>query len=292
MAYGPGVACDGAEGTEGRPAALADGASPGGADPTGAFVSRLSTTPIKGFALDHPEEVLLEAHGAVGDRDLLAVDDEGRSTSVTRTGAWVGLHATYDRGAGRLTIRDAEGREWADDVVLGEPVTIDMFGLREVGGHVVEGPWNAMLSERAGLTVRLVRTDVPGAASDVHPVSLLADASVDHLAERAGLEEVDPRRFRMLLGIGGVGPHAEDAWAGRRVRVGEAILEIGGPVPRCAAVTRHPDRGDRDVPIVRMIRDYRGMQETELGPGVNLGVYARVVRPGRVRVGDALELEA
>ena len=58
-----------------------------------------------------------------------------------------------------------------------------------------------------------------------------------------------------------------------------------------AAITRHPDQGDRDLPLVRAIRDYRGLTDTELGPGkVVFGVYARVVTPGTLRAGEDLRL--
>jgi len=166
-------------------------------------------------------------------------------------------------------------------------VGTDFFGLRTVPGRVVEGPWATVLSEAAGQTVRLVRADTPGAGSDVEPVTLLGDASVRRLATLADAP-VDRRRFRMLLGFDGAPAHAEDGWRGRRLTVGEAVLEIGGPVPRCAATTRHPDRGERDLPVVRLIRQYRGLDE-EAG-GVPFGVYATVVQPGRVRVGDELRL--
>ncbi|HEX7267385.1 MAG TPA: hypothetical protein VF256_08170, partial [Streptosporangiaceae bacterium] len=61
-------------------------------------------------------------------------------------------------------------------------------------------------------------------------------------------------------------------------------------VPRCAATTRDPDRGARDLPTVRMIKSYRGVQVNEFGRGVNFGVYADVVAEGVVRVGDTLSV--
>ncbi|MGE4427349.1 MAG: MOSC domain-containing protein [Solirubrobacteraceae bacterium] len=257
--------------------------------PDGApYVSRLSIAPVKGLALQHPDAVQLEAHGAVGDRRFVLVDPGGAIVSITRTGAWVGLVVDHDPLAERLTIRHPDGREWSDQVVLGEPVTIDAHGLRTTSGRLVEGPWSAVLSEMAASDVRLVRYDDPGAGADVEPVTVLSDASVARVAQQAGVDDVDPRRFRMLIGVGGAVAHAEDEWQGLRMLVGDALLEIGGPVPRCAAVTRHPDAGHRDLPLVKAIREYRGVRGTAIGPGVPLGVYARVIQAGRVRVGDPI----
>jgi hypothetical protein len=41
---------------------------------------------------------------------------------------------------------------------------------------------------------------------------------------------------------------------------------------------------------VQVIRAYRGLRDTLFGPGVPFGVYADVVTPGRVGVGDSLQL--
>ena len=61
---------------------------------------------------------------------------------------------------------------------------------------------------------------------------------------------------------------------------------FGGPVPRCATTTRDPSTGQRDLDTLRAIAAYRGRRD---GKDIDFGVYAQVVRPGRVRVGDAVE---
>jgi MOSC domain-containing protein len=257
-----------------------------------ARITLLSTTPIKGFALHHPEAVQIAGSGAVGDRDFFLVDERDRLVSITRTGRLVQLRAEHDPLARRLRIRSPLGQLWEEQIRLGEPVVVDFYGDHKVAGRVVEGRWSAVLSELAGQPLRLVQADQPGAGSDVHPVTLLADESVAELARRAGVGSVDVRRFRMLIGFAGLEPFVEDRWEGRTLDVGGAVLRVGGPVPRCAATTRDPDRGDRDLPIVRMIKAHRGLQPNESGHGANLGVYASVLREGVVRLGDALVVQS
>src|SRR5438874_2038182 len=58
---------------------------------------------------------------------------------------------------------------------------------------------------------------------------------------------VDGRRFRMLFGIDGVAAHEEDAWLGRQVRIGEALIVPLGHVGRCATTTQDPDTGVRSL---------------------------------------------
>jgi MOSC domain-containing protein YiiM len=63
---------------------------------------------------------------------------------------------------------------------------------------------------------------------------------------------------------------------------------MGGPVPRCAAVQRHPDDPDAKLDILRRLHRRRGVRPSEEGRTLNLGVYAEVLRPGRVSIGDPI----
>ena len=248
----------------------------------------MSTTPVKGLALHHPDAVLLLRTGAAGDREFFVIDGRDRLISIWKTGRLVRFRAAHDPKMGRITLSSAGVEVCDGPAQLGAPVIADFYGERKVAGTVVEGPWNAVLSDAAGEPVRLVRASDPGAGHDEHPVTLLGEESVAELARRSGVRSVDAQRFRMLISFSGLSAHVEDCWPGRTIEVGEALVRVGGPVPRCAATTRDPDRGARDLPTVRMIRSYRGVQVNEFGRGVNFGVYADVVREGVVRVGDPL----
>jgi uncharacterized protein YcbX len=249
-------------------------------------VGGLSITPIKGTALHHPKTVELRETGALGDREFFVIDGRNKLLSLTRTGVFARLRAEIEE---QLVIWDGEELLCSGPIDLGETVAADFYGEKIVPGRIVDGPWTTRLSERAGKPVRLVRADRPGGGIDVAPVTLLGSASVERLAREAG-EPVDPRRFRMLITLDTDEPHVEDTWRGLRL-VGEQIeLRVGDPVPRCAAVTRHPDRGERDQPLVRLIKAYRGLCELPDGPAVPFGVYAHVLRPGRVAAGETLKL--
>ena len=255
-----------------------------------ARVTRLSVTPVKGLALHHPDEIVLLRTGAAGDREFFVIDGRDRLISIWKTGRLVRFRAAHDTRSGRITLSSAEGEACDGPARLGAPVAADFYGRRRVPGTVVEGPWNAVLSEAAGEPVRLVRASDPGAAHDEYPVTLLGEESVAELARRSAAGSVDARRFRLLISFSGLSAHAEDGWHGQAIEIGEAVVRVGGPVPRCAATSRDPDRGARDLPAVRMIRSYRGVQVNEFGRGVNFGVYAEVVAEGVVRVGDALSV--
>lgn len=251
-------------------------------------VARLSTTPVKGLVLHHPDSIELTAQGAAGDRLFFLVDDEGGLQSCTRNPGLYGLEATYDAANRRLEVRRGGEVLHGGSVEAGDSVDTDMWGLRTLTGDVVADPaWGRFFSDVVGRPVHLVRAR--GSAFDVQPVTLLGTASVVELASRAGLAQVDARRFRMLIEVDGGDPHVEDSWGGSLLQVGGATVRVGGPVKRCAATTRDPGSGAVDLQTLRMITAYRGRQESVLGLGACFGVYAEVVEPGVVSVGDRLE---
>jgi uncharacterized protein len=252
-------------------------------------VARFNVTPVKSTALHHPDEIHLGPRGAVGDRTFFFVDGEGRRISGATKAPILPIRAVYDpdREWLELTLPNgivATGGAAAD----GRALEVDFYG-RTVPAHLVEGDFAEALSAYAGDELLLARRDHDGDALDVHPVTLVSLESVAELARRGGRDgELSPGRFRMTIEIEGVSsPHEEDAWRSRRVSVGEAELEVGDPVPRCVVTTLDPDTGRRDFPTLHVIKDYRGVS----GKGnVHFGVYANVVRPGVVRVGDAVEV--
>jgi hypothetical protein len=72
--------------------------------------------------------------------------------------------------------------------------------------------------------------------------------------------------------------HPELGWAGRRLQVGEAVLDLTTPCPRCVMVTRAIDEATpQDRSILRHV-----VKELDQ----NVGVYADVRTPGTIRTGD------
>ena len=248
-------------------------------------VARLSITPVKGLALFHPEEVVIERSGVPENRRFFLVDERGKLFSGINHGALVRIRAESDAAGERLALRFPDGRVIDERVELGERKVTGFWG-RPVGGRYVEGPWSAAISEYVGKNLRLVRADEPGGAYDESPVSLLSEASLEELARRSGEDGVDGRRFRMLVSVAGCGPHEEDEWIGRRVRVGDAVIRVTKQDARCATTTQNPETGIRDFDTLRAIKAYRGLRERK---NIDFGVYADVEKPGRVRVGDLVE---
>lgn len=251
-------------------------------------VARFNVTPVKSTALHHPEWIRLEERGAVGDREFFFVDPDGRRLSTGAKPPLLPIRASFDPERDRLELRLPNGAAIQGSARGdGRAFVADFYG-RAVPARILEGPFTEALTDYLGHEVRLARPDRPSDALDVRPVTLVSLESVAELARHGGHEgTLEAGRFRMTMEIEGVSePHEEDAWRGRRVRVGEAILAVEDPVPRCVITTLDPSTGRRDFPTLRVIKEYRGVSpEGDL----QFGVYASVARPGTVRVGDPVE---
>jgi uncharacterized protein YcbX len=249
-------------------------------------VTALAISPIRGFGLSQLDHAFLGPSGVTINRRFFLVDDDGRRYTATRGGELFQLSAEWDEEANRLEVTLPSGTISAA-VQVGDPVVTPFFGGRPVSGRFVLGAWSEAISEHVGRALRLVQIDTPGTAFPPgREVSLVSRASLAALAREARVDSVDERRFRMLLEIDGCGPHEEDGWIGQAVRIGGAVVEIGGAVDRCAATTRNPDTGVPDLDTLRAIKGYRGLRD---GKYPDFGVFARVIEPGEVRVGDRVE---
>ena len=248
-------------------------------------------TPVKGLRVSAREEVFVGPAGVVENRRFFLVDPGGAMISGSRIGRLQRVVAEYSHAARELAMRFPDGRTVAGTVELGESL-VARFSSGTMPAHAVEGPWSAALSALAGMPLRLLESDLAEGAVDRGgdaTVSLVSRATLTRLAAEAGDERpVDGRRFRMLFEIDGVDPHAEDGWLGRPLRLGEAVISLGGHTGRCVVTTRNPDDGVVDFDTLKLLARYRlAMATTE---PLACGVHGAVLTPGAVRVGDPVEL--
>jgi uncharacterized protein YcbX len=254
-----------------------------------ARISWIALTPVKALALEHVEEVELREDGLQGDRRFYLVDENDRLVNdMGRHGPLQLVHAGYDQDSDVLTLWLADGTTVAGDVVRGDEVETN-FHQRPRTARRVAGPWDEVLSTIAGESVRLVAPEY-GAADRGRggAATLLGEASLGAIAHELGVDSIDARRFRMNFGIDGLRPHEEDAWIGRRVRMGDAVVVPQGNVGRCAITTQNPETGTPDLDTLKALARYRGARATT--EPLPFGIHAAVAQVGRVRVGDRVSL--
>lgn len=248
-----------------------------------ARVARISIAPIKALGLVHPDEVYVGKLGVAGNRRFWLTEPDGRLVSNKRHGSLMKIRPEWDEETRELALTFPDGTRVTGTVELGDPFEREMYN-HPITSRSVSGPWESALSEYAGMQLTLLWAD-DGAPDRLHAgtATLVSRESVARLAEAAGEDQLDTRRFRMLFDIEGVDPHAEDEWIGTHVRVGDSTLHVHGDVGRCAITTLDPDTGVPTVDTLKALASYRREGVKEPLP---LGVYASVVVPGRVRVGD------
>jgi hypothetical protein len=111
-------------------------------------------------------------------------------------------------------------------------------------------------------------------------LSIIDHASVNAIAAVAGRSGIDPLRFRANVYVDGLGAWGEFQLVGRKVRLGDATLEIIKRIDRCAATDVDPSTGIRDMRMVELLERCFGHHDC--------GVYARVISGGGIKKGDRL----
>ena len=254
-------------------------------------VAWIHVAPVKALAIDSRREAYIGPLGVEDDRRFCIVDPEtNKMLNAKRIAMLVSIRPELEDG--RLTLHFPSGPKVRGEVALGDPLSITIFS-REAEARAVEGPFSDALSKAAGQPLRLVRLEHQGEGVDRSArrgaASILSEESLRAIGRAGGADRPgDPRRFRMLIGVSGVPAHTEDSWIGEQVHVGEAVLVPAGNVGRCAVTTVDPESGVSDFDTLAALAKYRGEKVTT--EPLPFGVWARVAKPGRVRLGDPVHL--
>ena len=248
-------------------------------------VARISTSAVKGFRMQHPAEVELREDGVPGNRRFFIVNAQNERLRGSRTPWYSLLDADYDEEREQLTMRFPDGTTVSGDASGDGERIHSTTGTLDLHGVIVPGPWEAPMSAVAGEPVRLARADDLRRVAEA-PATLVSDGSLARLAQEAGVDALDSRRFRLLFELAGCSAHEEDEWEGQLLQIGDAMVRVGGGIPRCAVTTRDPDTATRDLDTLRHLADYRGRREAD--GMVLFGVYAQIEQPGRVALGDTV----
>ena len=122
----------------------------------------------------------------------------------------------------------------------------------------------------AGVGTRLVQSDSKDRL-DIIPLLVVCDMIVVQ----------DPRLFLPHLVVGGGLGLAEQQWEGARLRIGPVVIGMEDLRTRCIMTTFDPDSGEQNLGVLERIRKEFNAE---------LGLNSFVVAPGRISVGDAVEL--
>src|SRR4051794_5627502 len=231
---------------------------------TGTVLS-LHRWPVKSLAGEEVDALRIDRRGAGGDRAQALFGIFGgsrRRLTVRQVPRMLGWRAGYPEAPGAALDPDApplplltapDGRDfvWDDPALPG--------ALRDDLGRPVE------LCRDLALMPDL-------------PDSLLVTVEASRAALEGELDRpIDLRRFRPNLHLRLDAPaFAEERWAGRRLRVGEAELELLHPCERCPIPTRDPDTREKWPELLRHLARAHDTL---------VGINARALAPATVRAG-------
>lgn len=157
------------------------------------------------------------------------------------------------------------------------------------GSHVVsdDAAVDRLLSDRLGRAVEFKGKDGVKADHRYRMASchLLTSATLKRLAASYPEGDFAPERFRpnMVLDCGEEVGFIEQLWIGHLIAASSgAVLEGTEDCARCALTTRAQGTLPSDPKILHTVM---------LENNTNAGIYAKVSKPGRVAVGDAVSVE-
>lgn len=279
-------------------------------------VGALWRYPVKSMVGEQRNALDVRATGVVGDRGwAIRNEEKGAIQGAKKLGALMRCSAVYDGEPAPGTVPPATVRlpdgttavtgtadlDEALSALLEVPVTAVPLAPPDDLDHYRRGAPDSddLIEELNGIFGRepgeplpdlsvfppeiLEFESPPGTHVDAFPLMLLTESSLAGLARLVPDAVVDIRRFRPNVVIrDAVDGFPEQSWVGRRLALGEAELEITTGCPRCVMVTREIDS---DVPADRTV-----LRAIVRELDQQFGVYATVVRPGPVRVGDPVRL--
>jgi uncharacterized protein YcbX len=215
------------------------------------WLAELWRYPVKSMAGERLPSAALGLEGIPGDRLVRVVDARGRVvTSRSRPGLLLHKGALTDGGQSLQPLQPSvDGRPWRDDGVGQDVARAAGAGSRLVYDHGLD-------------------------RFDVLPLLVATDGALAAFG-------YDARRLRPNLIVGGVAGLAERDWEGRRLRVGQAVIELVSLRQRCIMTTFDPDSAAQDVEVLKKI--HRAF-------GGRLALDARVVEAGAIAQGDAVTL--
>ena len=239
--------------------------------------------PIKGYGVERvASSDLTEGACMPGDRVWAVLDERGRYDKDAP--GWVSCR-NFARGAKSPELMAVTARTEDDGRLtlshrLLDDITVDLTQKLDRDMFL---SWVQPLT-RHGQARSIDVVSAPGVGfpdSDFQSVSIMAKASLRAVSQAAG-RDMAKARFRGNVWIDGTDVWEEFEWPGKRVQIGEAVLEVVEPITRCQATLANPETGQRDTNTLAILMDRFGHQE--------FGVNARVLKAGRLASGDVLRV--
>jgi len=266
--------------------------------------------PVKSMAGEELDAVEVTERGLSGDRAYALVDAAtkkvGSAKSVKKFGELLRCRAQFmsppqpDARAPAVRITLPDGTVLRSDQPDAFALLAAAFGPQV--SLVSTAPTGLMLEFAAGTlggkhaeTTELPVSGAapPGTLFDYASVHVLTTATLRRLQEVYPEGQFAVQRFRpnLVVDCAGESGFVENSWVGHTLSIGpELVLRVSIPCPRCVMTTLPRTDLPHDPGILRTAVQHNRLDLGELGDLPCVGVYADVVKPGRIRRGDPVRL--
>jgi uncharacterized protein len=269
-------------------------------------VAVLRRYPVKSMLGENLRACDVTGRGLAGDRVLALVHREtGKVASAKNPRQWRSMLRLAAASGPDVKIAFPDGTAMAStdpgihaalSEFLGHPVTLtatpprdatlDRADPEQVLRDGIEAPVRVEIGQLGGASPA-------GTFFDFAPLHLLTTSTLKRIAELSPRGTAELERYRPNMVIRTTAPgFAENDWTGRDLRIGsDLVVRVMLRTPRCAIPTLEHGDLPRDVAALRVLAAHNRISPLDdSGPQPCAGVYAQVVHPGRVEVGDVARL--
>jgi uncharacterized protein len=128
------------------------------------------------------------------------------------------------------------------------------------------------------------RTSPKNTFFDIDMVHIITTSTINYLRKLAPESRIEARRFRpnIIIEVPDTEAFIENDWVGKILTIGSVQLKISQETKRCVMTTLAQGDLPKDSNVLRSI------VANNVG---SFGVYASVVKPGRVSIGDKIRID-
>jgi uncharacterized protein YcbX len=270
--------------------------------------------PVKSMMGEELTAADVREGGLIGDRAYALIDNTtGKIASAKNPRKWARLfdcHASFvepprkDHPIPPVWIMLPDGSNITSDQPNANAV-LSHFLEREVtlakmapDSPALEEYWPDIdgLAHRETVTEESIALSSPkGSFFDYAVAHVITTNTLNRLRELYPQGRFEARRFRpnIIVAVGkGEADFVENSWVGLSVEIGETLLLVTNPCPRCVMTTLPQADLPQDHGILRTAAQHNKPYVPALGSAMpSVGVYANVLRSGTVRRGDDLRIQ-
>lgn len=252
--------------------------------------------PLKSASGESLSDIAISDSGVDGDRLWACVDEtDGTVVSRKHPRRWAGMCAVSASGAPETAIQIgdrefAAGSPEADTALsahLDRPVRLTRTVPADARLHRLLPTEPGMVPDwlTAGPDEELV-TAIAGARNsrfvDFGAVHLVTTGALAMLAAQTGRESFAPTAFRPNLVLDA----PADPEPGTELRIGDVLLRVQLPTPRCVVPALDAGGRPTDRELLTALARHHRAELPGLGRAACFGVYAQVLNPGQISLGQ------